>query len=100
MAEHDLRSGPLSYELNNADNGDAVSKAQALQLLWEHRWELHDALDALESIKIELGLFSEPTRRAAELLPTMIREIKEGTVNGRLLRRAIEAERKLEVKGG
>jgi hypothetical protein len=77
----DLRSGPLGYELNGADNGSDAAKVRALVLL-----------------KIQLGLFDLPTRKAAELIPTMVREIQEGTVNGRLLRRAIEAERKLNAK--
>jgi hypothetical protein len=94
----DLKSGPLSHELNNADNGSDAAKVNALVQFWEHRWELHDALDCLEALKIQLGLFDVPNRRAAELLPTMVREIQEGTVNGRLLRRAIEAEQKLTAK--
>ena len=94
----DLRSGPLRYELNNADNGHDASKVNALVLFWEHRWEIHDALDCLEALKIQLGLFDVSTRKAAELIPAMVREIQEGTVNGRLLRRAIEAERKLNAE--
>jgi hypothetical protein len=94
----DLRSGPLGYELNGADNGSDAAKVRALVLFWEHRWELESALDCLEQLKIQLGLFDLPTRKAAELIPTMVREIQEGTVNGRLLRRAIEAERKLNAK--
>lgn len=91
----DLRSGPLGYELNSADRGSDAAKVNALVQFWEHRWELHDALDCLEKLKIDLGLFDTPNRRAAELIPTMIQEIVAGSVNGRLLRRAIEAEQKL-----
>jgi hypothetical protein len=91
----DLKSGPLQHTLNNADNGGERSKQEALDLLRDHRWELHDALDALESLKVDLGLYALSTRQAAQIVPTLVREIMQGDVNGRLLLRAIQAEHAL-----
>jgi hypothetical protein len=91
----DLRSGPLQHALNNADNGDERSRQEALDMLRDHRWELHDALDALESLKIDLGLYALSTRQAAQIVPALVREIMQGAVNGRLLLRAVQAEQEL-----
>lgn len=91
----DLQSGPLQHTLNNADNGSERARLEALTLLYDHRWEIHDALDMLESVKITLGLYSLSTRQAAQIIPTLVREIMQGTVNGSLLLRAVKAEQAL-----
>jgi hypothetical protein len=96
-AVSDLRSGPLQHALNNADNGGESSRQEAMVLLYEHRWELHDALDALESLMVDLGLYSLSTRQAAKTIPSLVREIMQGTVNGRLLHRAFQAEQALSA---
>jgi hypothetical protein len=95
VAVTDLRSGVLQHALNNADNGGERPKQEAIELLLEHCWELHDALDALESLKIELGLYALSTRQAAQVVPTLVHEIMQGAVNGRLLLRAVTAEQEL-----
>lgn len=97
----DLQAGPLAYDLNNADNhGSDAEKARAMKLLWDHRWELQVALELVERLKLDLRLNDVSTARAAELIPPIVDELLKGTVNGRWLRRAIEAEQKLEGKGG
>lgn len=95
----DLRAD-LAFILNQADNGGEREKQTALDVLRDRRWELYHAHHAFESIKVALGLYSLSTRDAAEVMPTLVREIMQGTVNGTLLLRAVRAERELAALKG